>query len=172
LDKLYPAGESRSGANFQFDQSFEDDASGAYSCDLQMRPFELRSALDKFRNGVLYRDSRSIAAVVNFPIQAHVSDSLANAKVKTITIRNVSEWYSFQDRYFTPIQKALVACSYLGNVTPMGGGRSPGVMIGLGAFWFQSFVGSWKVKVTAVNIDPITPDIIAKSCIPPGAERN
>jgi hypothetical protein len=42
-------------------------------------------------------------------------------------------------------------------------------MIGLGAFWFQSFVGSWKVKMTAVNIDPITLDILSKSCIPPGA---
>lgn len=103
---------------------------------------------------------------------ARVSDSLkVNAKVKTITIRNVNEWYSFQDQYMTPIHKALIACAYLDNVTATGG-RSPGVTIGLGAFWFQSFVGSWKVRLTAVNIDPITADMLAKSCIPPGVEGN
>lgn len=158
--------------NFRFDQDFEGDAGGAYSCDLQMRPSELRSALNRFRNGVLYHDAESLAGVVDFPINAHIHESLeANSKVKTITIHNVSEWYSFQDAYFTPVQKALVACSYLDNVTATGG-RSPGAMIGLGAFWFQSFVGSWRVKMTAVNIEPITNDLLAKSCIPPGAEKN
>ncbi len=138
LDKIYPVGESRLGAKFQFDQGFDGDAGGAYSCDLQMRPSELRVALDRFRNAVLYHDSRSVIAVVGFPVKAHVHESLeANSKVKTLTIRNVSEWYSFQDRYFTPIHKALVDYSYLDNVTAAGG-RSPGVMIGLGAFWFQS----------------------------------
>ncbi|MGH9605604.1 MAG: hypothetical protein ACRD3N_07880 [Terracidiphilus sp.] len=137
-----------------------------------MRPSELRIALDQFRNGVLYHDSKDIRLVVDFPIKAYVSSSLeVPARVRTITIRNVSEWYSFQDRYFSPIQTALVACSYLGNVTPTGG-RSPGVMIGLGAFWFQSFVGSWRVRITAVNIDPINANLLAKSCIPPGAEGN
>jgi hypothetical protein len=170
LNRIYPPGESRTGANFRFDESFSGDAGGAYSCDLQMRPSELRIALNQLRNGVLYHDSKSIAAVMAFPVHAHVSDSLEfGAKTKTVVIRNVPEWYAFQRKYFTPIQKALVACSYLGNVTPTGG-SAPGVMIGLGAFWFHSFVGSWKVRVTAVNIDPITDKILAESCIPPGAE--
>jgi hypothetical protein len=172
LDKIYPAEESRNGANFRFDEEFDREAGGTFSCDLQMRPSELRIALDRFRSGVLYHDSKSINLVVRFPINAHVSDSLeSNAKTKSITIRNADEWYSFQDRYMTPIQKALVACAYLDNVTATGG-RSPGVMIGLGAFWFQSFVGSWRVKMTAVNIYPVTGDQLAKSCIAPGAEKN
>jgi len=135
-----------------------------------MRPSELRKALDEFRNGVLYEDSPSIMTVVRFPIDAHVSSSLGpNAKTTTVKIRNASEWFAFQKKYFTNAHLAVVACSYLDNVTPMGG-RTPGVMIGLGTFWFQSFVGSWSVKLTAVNLDPMSPEILAKSCIAPGIE--
>ena len=171
IDRIYPSKNTRTGPEFQFDQTFAGDAGGAYSCDLQMRPSQLRIALDEFRNGVLYHDPRSLASVILFPIRVHVFDSLAvDGKKRAIVIRNVSAWYSFQQEYFTPIQKALVACSYLGNVTPTNG-QSPGVMVGLGGFWFQSFVGSWKVKLTAVNIVPITPAMLSKACIPPGEEN-
>jgi len=170
LDSIYPAGTSRTSAAFQFDRTFEGDAGGGYSCGLRMRPSELRRALDTFRNGVLYRDPSSINAVVQFPINVHVSDGLEPvAKKKTIRIKSASEWFAFQEKNLTDAHLALVACSYLGNVT-LEGGRSPGAMIGLGAFWFQSFEGSWRVKMTAVNIDPLSPDKLAKACTPPGAE--
>jgi hypothetical protein len=171
LDKIYPAGAPRDASGFRFDASFEGDSGGGYSCWLQMRPSELRRALDEFRNGVLYQDASSIRAVVRFPIDARVSNSLEfNAKVATIRIRNAAEWIAFQNKYLTKTQTALVACSYLGNVTVESGGRTPGVMIGLGTFWFQSFVGSWSVKLTAVNLDPVSPETLAKSCVAPGIE--
>jgi hypothetical protein len=137
-----------------------------------MRPSELRKALDRFRAGVLYHDAAAITAVVRFPIRAGVSDSLGtNAPLIRITIRNASEWFAFQEKYFSKTHTALVACSYLENVTPTGG-RSPGVMIGLGSFWFQSFVGNWSVKMTSVNLFPVEATMLAKSCTPPGAEGN
>ncbi len=133
-----------------------------------MRPSELRRALDRFRAGVLYHDPAAIRAVVRFPIQAGVSDSTAtNAAVTKVTIRNASEWFAFQEKHFSKAHTALVACAYLGNVTPTGR-RSPGVMIGLGAFWFQSFVGSWAVKMTSVNLFPVDATMLAKACTPPG----
>jgi hypothetical protein len=172
LDEIYPAGESRNAADFRLDRDFVGDANGAYSCLLRMRPSELRKALDRFRTGVLYHDEAAIAAVVRFPIQARVSDSTAtNAALTRITIRNAPEWFTFQEKHFSSTHTALVACAYLGNAT-ITGGRSPGVMIGLGAFWFQSFVGSWTVKMTSVNLFPIDATMLAKSCTPPGAEGN
>ena len=136
-----------------------------------MRPSELRKALDRFRYGVLYNDAASIKSVVSFPITVRVQYSLEfNAKKTTIKLQNVSEWIAFQNKYFSKTQTALVACSYLGNVTPDGGGMSPGVMIGLGNFWFQSFVGSWKVQLTSVNLSPVDAKMLAEDCTPPGAE--
>ena len=88
-----------------------------------------------------------------------------------MTIRNASEWFAFQEKHFSKAHTALVACAYLGNVTPTGG-RSPGVMIGLGPFWFQSFVGSWAVKMTSVNLFPVDATMLTKACTPPGAEGN
>jgi hypothetical protein len=172
LDEIYPAGTPRTTADFKFDQSFSGDADGSYSCFLGMRPSELRKALDRFRAAVLYRDSAAINAVVRFPLRAGVSGSTeTNAPLTRITIRDAAEWLAFQDKYFSNTHTALVACAYLGNVTSTGG-RSPGVMIGLGAFWFQSFVGDWTVKMTSVNIFPVDVAMLAKSCTPPGAEGN
>lgn len=172
LDEIYPAGTPRNTADFKFDQSFSGDAEGSYSCLLGLRPSELRKALDKFRAGVLYHDPAAINTVVRFPIQAGVSDSLGTAaRSARITIRNASEWFAFQEKYFSKTQTALVACTYMGNVTSVGG-RSQGVMIGFGAFWFQSYVGSWTVKLTAVNLFPVDATMLAKSCTPPGAEGN
>jgi hypothetical protein len=172
LKSIYPPGQPRNSADYQFDQNFEGDKSGAYSCQLGMRPSELRKALEKFRYGVLYNDAASIQAVVRFPINVRVSESLEiNAKITRIKIRNTSEWFAFQNKYFSKTQTALVACAHLGNVTPLGG-HSPGVMIGLGEFWFQSFAGSWGVKLTAVNLDPVDAKELANSCNGPGAEGN
>lgn len=171
LDMIYPPGTPRNSASFLFDKSYDGDSGGGYSCRIQMRPSELRKALDEFRNGVLYQDASSIRAAVRFPINARVSNSLEfNAKTTIVRIRNAEEWFAFQNKYFTETQTALVACSYLGNVTVEGGGRTPGVMMGLGTFWFQSFAGSWSVKLTAVNLDPVSPEILAKSCMAPGVE--
>jgi hypothetical protein len=112
----------------------------------------------------------AINAVVRFPLQAGVTESReSNARPTRITIRDAAEWFAFQDKYFKNTHLALVACAYLGNVTSVGG-RSPGVMIGLGAFWFQSFVGEWTVRMTSVNIFPVDSTELAKSCTPPGAE--
>jgi hypothetical protein len=170
LDKIYPAGEPRNKTEYEFDQGFDGDSTGAYSCQLQMRPSELRKALEKFRYGVLYNDAASISTVARFPINVRVGHSMKiNPKTTKIRVRNASEWFAFQKKYFSKTQTALVACAYLGDVT-LAGGRSPGVMIGLGEFWFQSFVGSWRVKLTAVNLLPVDATVLAKSCTPPGAE--
>lgn len=172
IDQIYPPGELRNTADFKFDQDFTGDENGAYSCSLGMRPSELRKALDRFRTGVLYHDPAAINAVVRFPIQVGVSNTLALSPPPTkITIRNATEWFAFQEKYFSKTHTALVACSYLGNVQSMGG-RSPGVMIGLGTFWLQSFVGSWTVRITAVNLFPVDAALLAQSCTPPGAEGN
>jgi hypothetical protein len=172
LGEIYPAGALRTTVDFRFDQTFSGDAKGSYSCFLGMRPSELRKALDRFRTGVLYRDAASIKAVVRFPLRAGVSESTAtNAPMTRMTIRDVAEWFSFQDKYFSKTHAALVACAYLGNMTPTGG-RSPGVMIGLGAFWFQSVVGDWTVKMTSVNLFPVDAAMLEKSCTAPGAEGN
>jgi hypothetical protein len=171
LDKIYPAGEPRNTADFKFDQSFDGDKDGAYSCGQEMRPSELRKALERFRYGVLYNDEASIKAVVRFPLTVNVTYSLKfDAKKTTIKVHNAQEWFAFQNKYFSKTQTALVACSYTENVTLEPGGMEPGVMIGLGNFWFQNFAGSWRVRLTHVNLFPVDAKMLAESCTPPGAE--
>ena len=173
IDAIYDEDEPRNTPDFEFDRTFAGDADGSYSCRIVMRPSAMRTALEQFRFGVLYRDATSIKSVVHFPVTARVSkfDVGLENKVKIVRIRDVKEWFAFQDEYFSKIHLALVACAYMGNVTPVGG-RAQGVMIGTGTFWFQAPADTRKVSMTAVNLSPKTAEALAKACIPPGAEGN
>lgn len=166
LKLTYPKGASGS-PDDRFDKQFDLDKEGrSFSCGPQVRPSEVRRALERFRNGVLYRSTADISAALRFPIVVHVSDSLElNAKTEDITVHNPEEWFAVQKERFSKFHLAMVACSYLGNVSAMSG-RSPGVMIGDGMFWFQAASGDPKVRLTVVNLYPVNKDIFVDACKP------
>ena len=167
LDRLYPKGHAANDPEYRFDQKFDKDKNGgSLSCGLQVRASDVRKALDVFRNGVLYQDVASINAVIRFPITARVIHGLkVNAKSDSFTLHNSDEWFAFQRQHFTNEHLAIVACGYLGNAG-MAGGQHPGIEIGGGVFWFQNFVGETRVRLTAVNLLPVSPEWVSKSCIP------
>jgi hypothetical protein len=166
LNLTYPKGAS-GGPDYRFDKRFDLDKDGrSFSCGPQVRPSQVRRALERFRNGVLYHSAADINAVVRFPITVHVSQSLElNAKTEDLTIHNSEEWFALQKGRFSKLHLAMVACSYLGNVSAMGG-RSPGVMIGDGMFWFQVASGDPKVRLTVVNLYPVNKDSFVDACAP------
>jgi len=126
IGAIYSAKEPRNTPDFEFDRTFVGDAKGVYSCLLGLRASAVRRALEEFRFGVLYHDAPSIKSVVHFPLSAHVSESVdLDAKTTTVEVRTVTEWFAFQEKYFSKAHLALVACAHLGNVTPVGG-RSQG----------------------------------------------
>jgi hypothetical protein len=167
LDKLYPKGRPANDLEYRFDQKFDKDKNGgSFSCGLEVRPSEVRKALDIFRRGVLYQDAASINTVMRFPISVRVIYGLEiNAKSESLTLHSADEWFKFQKQHFTNEHLAIAACAYLGNAG-MAGGQHPGIEIGDGIFWFQNFVGETRVRLTAVNLLPVTPDWVSKSCIP------
>jgi len=162
----YPKGHSDTVA-YRFDQKFDLDRDGrSFSCGPEVRPYEVRKALEAFRNGVLYNNESSLKTVIKYPLVVHVSQSLdLNAKTQDLTIHDPTEWLSFQKKYFSKLHVAMVACAYLGNVSAMTG-RSPGVMIGDGTFWFKAFVGDPTVRLITVNLGPLDTKSLADSCTP------
>ena len=167
LDRLYPKTRPANDLEYRFDQKFDKDKNGgSFSCGLEVRPSDVRKALDVFRNGVLYQDAASINALIRFPITVRVIHGLeVNAKSDSFTLHNSADWFAFQKQHFTNKHLAIVACGYLGNAG-IAGGQHPGIEIGDGIFWFQNFVGETRVRLTAVNLFPVTSDWVSKSCIP------
>ncbi|SRR6266481_3802575 len=166
LKYTYTKGSSQT-PDYRFDKHFDLDKEGrSFSCGPQVRPSEVRRALERFRNGVLYHSVTDVNAVVRFPIVVHVFQSLeVNAKSEDITVHNSDEWFALQKEHFSKLHLAMIACAHLGNVSAMSG-RSPGVMIGDGLFWFQASSGNPKVRLTVVNLYPVNKDSLVDACTP------
>lgn len=167
VDHLYPKGHPADDPEYRFNRKFDKSKNGgSFSCGLKVRPSEVRKALDFFRNGVLYQDAASINAVIRFPVTARVIHGLeVDAKADSFTLHNSDEWFAFQKQHFTNEHLAIAACGYLGNAG-IAGGQHPGIEIGNGIFWFQNFVGETNVRLTAVNLLPVTTEWVSTACIP------
>ena len=167
LDYAYPKGQS-SGAEALFDNSYDTlNVHGAsFSCGPAIAASKARDALESFRYGVLYRDKARLDVVLRYPLTVRISKTLDVAeKPKVVIVHNFEEWSDLQSKEMNKIEIALIACSWLGNVT-VGAGRSPGFFIGDGLVWFQRSSGSSKVQVTSINLMPLTSEMLVRSCAP------
>lgn len=168
LDYAYPKGET-SGSAEEFDESYDtmNIHAASFSCGPAIASSKARDALEAFRYGVLYRDRARIDAVLQYPLTVRISKTLEAAeKPKVVSVHNFQEWSMLQKQEMTKIQIAAIACSWLGNVTVSAGGRSPGFFIGDGMAWFQRSPGRARVKVTSLNLMPLAPEMLTRSCNP------
>jgi len=167
LDYAYPKGQTP-GAEAQFDTTFDKlNVHGAsFSCGPAIAASKARDALEAFRYGVLYRDKARLDAVLQYPVTVRINKTLGVEKPEVLTIHNAEEWTSLQKDRMTEIQVGVIACSWLGNVTVTAGYQSPGFYLGDGLVWFQRHGDGARVWVTSVNLMPLTPEMLAKSCAP------
>jgi hypothetical protein len=167
LDYAYPKGQT-SGAETQFDNTYDTlNASGAsLSCGPAIAASKARDAVEAFRYGVLYHDKTRLDAALEYPVAVRINKTLEIEKPEVVVVRNATEWVALQKNKMNDIQIQAIACSWLGNVTVKAGYESPGFYIGGGLVWFQRHGDGARVRVTAVNLMPLTPAMLAKSCAP------
>lgn len=167
LSYAYPKGQSP-GSDLQFDTAFDRvNVNGAsFSCGPAIAASKARDALESFRDGVLYHDKARLNEVLQYPLTVRISKTLGVEKPEVVVVHNADEWLTLQKKQMTKVQIGVIACSWLGNVTVTAGYNSPGFFIGLGLIWFQRDGDGAKVWVTAVNLDPLTPQMLASSCAP------
>lgn len=167
LEYAYPKGQTP-GAEAQFDKAHDTlNVQGAsFSCGPAIAASQARDALDSFRYGVLYHDKVRLDSVLQYPVTVRINKTLGVEKPEVVIIHNGEEWASLQKDRMTDIQIGVIACSWLGNVTVTAGYKSPGFYIGEGLVWFQRHGDGARVWVTSVNLMPLTPEMLAKSCAP------
>jgi hypothetical protein len=167
LGYAYPKGQTP-GAALQFDTTFDTlNVHGAsFSCGPAIAASKARDALESFREGVLYHDKARLNAVLQYPVTVRISKTLGVEKPEVVIIHNADEWAALQKERMTKIQIGVIACSWLGNVTVTAGYSSPGFFIGDGLVWFQRHGDGARVWVTSVNLEPLTPEMLASSCAP------
>jgi hypothetical protein len=167
LSYAYPKRESP-GKDLRFDTAFDrvnvDGAS--FSCGPAIAASKARDALESFRYGVLYHDKARLNEVLQYPLTVGIYKTLDVEKPKIVIVHNAEEWLTLQKERMTKIQVDVIACSWLGNVTVTAGYSSPGFFIGGGLVWFQRIHGSAKVKVTSLNLMPLTHKMLVSSCTP------
>ncbi|MGH9599129.1 MAG: hypothetical protein ACRD27_04660 [Terracidiphilus sp.] len=168
LSYAYPKGQSP-GRDLRFDTAFDRlNVNGAsFSCGPAIAASRARDALESFRYGVLYHDKARLNEVLQYPVSVGIHKTLGVEKPEVVIIHNADEWLTLQKERMTKIQIGVIACSWLGNVTVTAGYNSPGFFVGGGMVWFQrDGPNSAKVSVTAVNLMPLTPQMLASSCAP------
>jgi hypothetical protein len=166
LEYAYPKGQGP-GAEAQFDTRYDDISGTSFSCGPAIAASKARDALESFRYGVLYHDKVRIDAALRFPLTVRINKTLEGSKKsEVVIIHNTDEWAALQKDRMTDIQVGVIACSWLGNVKVISGYSSPGFYIGGGLVWFQRIHGSAKVKVTSLNLMPLTKEMQISYCVP------
>lgn len=167
LEYAYPKGQAPA-SEAVFDSSYDKlNVNGAsFSCGPAIAASEAYKTLEAFRYGVLYHDQAHLDAALQYPLTVRISKTLGAAeKPRVVIVHNFREWTALQNSEMNKVQTAIIACSWLGNVT-VALGSTPGFYIGGGLVWFQSSAGTSKVRVTSVNLMPLPPSEIATSCAP------
>ena len=166
LSYAYPNGQVPA-ADALFDNQYDKISGASFSCGPAIAASKARDALEAFRYGVLYHDKVRLDAALLYPLTVRINKTLEGSeKSEVVIIHNAEEWFALQKERMTKIQIAVIACSWPGNVTVTAGYSSPGFFIGGGLVWFQRPHGSAKVKVTSLNLMPLTPEMLASSCAP------
>jgi len=167
LEYAYPKGQT-SGTEAQFDSSYDtlNANSTSFSCGPAIAASKARDAVEAFRYGVLYHDKARLDAALEYPLTVRINKTLEIEKPEVVIVHNAKEWASLQKDRMTDIQIQAIACSWLGNVSVKAGYESPGFFIGGGLVWFQRHGDGARVRVTAVNLMPLTAGMLAKSCAP------
>ncbi len=165
LDYAYPKGQTPS-TELQFDTTFDtlNSHGASFSCGPAIAASKARDALESFRYGVLYQDAASLDKALQYPLTVRIYKTLAVEKPEVIIVHNSEEWSTLRRERMTDVQIEVIACSWLGNVDVTAGYTSPGFSIGDGLVWFQRIRGSANVKVTSLNLMPLTPEMVATSC--------
>lgn len=165
LDYAYPKGETP-GTELQFDTKFDtlNFHGASFSCGPAIAASKARDALESFRYGVLYQDKARLDNALQYPLTVRIFKTLAVEKPEVVTVHNAKEWLTLQKERMTTAQIEAIACSWLGNVDVKAGYNSPGFSIGDGLVWFQRIHDSATVKVTSLNLMPLTPEMVARSC--------
>lgn len=165
LNYAYPKGQSP-GANLQFDTKFDtlNYHGASFSCGPAIAASKARDALESFRYGVLYQDKTRLDKALQYPLTVRIFKTLAVEKPKVVIVHNAEEWLKLQRNRMTTPQIEAIACSWLGNVDVKAGHNSPGFSIGDGLVWFQRIRSGAIVKVTSLNLMPLTSKMVAESC--------
>lgn len=143
-----------------FDRAFDTNVQGrSFSCDLVVSPTSARAALEDFRAGVIYGDSRAIARSVHFPLRVNIIDS-TGARQGALSVSDLSEWDSFQTAHLRGQLLAMISCANARNVKIY---RSRGFTIGQGAIWFTGSEGD--LAVSTINLSPVTQREVVEFCI-------
>jgi hypothetical protein len=167
LEYAYPKGQAPP-SEATFDKMYDKlNVNGAsFSCGPAIAASEARKAVEAFRYGVLYHDRARLDAAIQYPLTVRINKTLeASEKPRVVIVHNFQEWSALQGGEMNKVQIALIACSWLGDVT-VALGSTPGFYIGGGLVWFQSSAGTSKVRVTSINLMPLPPSEIVSSCAP------
>lgn len=166
LDKVYVKG-SGSGIETTFDKLFDsvNGNNASISCYLYIPALKARDALESFRYGVLYHDKASLDRVFRYPLHVTISNTSGNsAKQNSVIVHSFQEWSSLQDKEMTKSQLQVIRCSWLGNVSMVGGQSfHPGFIIGDGLVFFGTS-DTKDVRITSIDLMPITTEMLTRSC--------
>jgi hypothetical protein len=166
LDQVHVKSGS-SGNEATFDKLFDSVNGGnaSISCYLYIPASKARDALESFRYGVLYHDKASLDRVFRYPLQVIMSNpSGSPVKQNRVIVHNFQEWSTLQDTEMTKSQLQVIRCSWLGNVSLVGGQSfHPGFIVGDGLVFFGTSDIS-DVRIASVDLMPITSEMLARSC--------
>ena len=149
-----------------FDVQFDRNAEGSsFSCDIFVRAAEAHAALNRFRMGVLYESRDDLNASIRFPIKSGVLNTLEGGvpPIDIYKIEDADDFIDFKRREFSDALIALISCANTLNVMIVKS-RTYGFAIGLGSIWFQPEFNVHPVKVTGINVYPVSEEIVLDRC--------
>jgi len=148
-----------------FDEDHDLDRNGnSFACLLHMTATQASQAISQFKRAFLQDSADSIVAAARIPINVgETSGKNAAETPKRFQIRNTAEWSALRTRLRQSSYKKIVECADLSTAT-IGGGSIPGFMIGTGNFWFASGKGNPPVKLFAINLYPLSEQLLATAC--------
>jgi hypothetical protein len=166
LDQVQVKG-SGSRIEATFDKLFDsvNEGNASISCYLYIPASKARDALESFRYGVLYHDKASLDRVFRYPLHVILNNtSGSSVKQNSVIVHSFQEWSALQDTEMTKSQLQVIRCSWLGNVSMVGGQSfHPGFIVGDGLVFFGTSDTS-DVRITSVDLMQITSEMLARSC--------
>jgi hypothetical protein len=151
----------------EFDRSFDqvNGSKTSISCYLYIPASKARAAIEALRLGILYDDDAQLLRAVKFPLRVIVDREDSSHRNEAV-VRTVKELRDLQHSHLTDAQRQVISCAWLGNVSLVGGNSfHPGFIIGDGIVFFSTSPGS-GVKVTLVDLMPVSQEMLGRACSP------
>jgi hypothetical protein len=167
LDQVY-AKYDRNSAEAVFDKRYDrvNASDASFSCYLFIPASRARNAIESFRYGVIYQDRRSLDRAVRYPLTVILNGATGGShKREKLTVHDYEEWMKIGQSEMTRAQKDVIRCSWLGSVSLVGGHSfNPGFIINDGLVFFSTS-SAQDVRVTSVDLLPITDEMLKRACI-------